>query len=82
MFAVFNSALIPAVYFFFPEPRGRSLEELDVISAKVNAEGFSPVKMARAMPKLEGRDFDVEIARYWGGDIEGARRRGSAGVRQ
>ncbi|EOA88184.1 uncharacterized protein SETTUDRAFT_160662 [Exserohilum turcica Et28A] len=33
MFAVFNAAIIPSVYFFFPEPKGRSLEELDVIFA-------------------------------------------------
>ncbi|KAJ4358805.1 hypothetical protein N0V95_002727 [Ascochyta clinopodiicola] len=75
MFAVFNAALIPVVYFFFPEPKGRSLEELDVIFAAANAEGISPVKMANKMPKLEGRELDIEIARYWGGDVEGARRR-------
>jgi MFS family permease len=74
MFAVFNAALLPAVYFFFPEPKGRSLEELDVIFAKAHAEGVSPVKMAKNMPKLEGRDLDIEIARYWGGDVEEARR--------
>lgn len=26
IFAVFSAALLPAVYFFFPEPKGRSLE--------------------------------------------------------
>jgi len=75
MFAVFNAALLPSMYFFFPEPKGRSLEELDVIFAKVHAEGISPVKMAKKMPKLKGRDLNIEIARYWGGDVEGARRR-------
>lgn len=33
------------------------------------------MKMANKMPKLEGRDLDVEIARYWGGDVEEVRRR-------
>ncbi|KAJ8116045.1 hypothetical protein OPT61_g2450 [Boeremia exigua] len=75
MFAVFNAALLPTVYFFFPEPKGRSLEELDVIFAKAHAEGVSPVKMAKNMPKLEGRDLDLEIARYWGEDVEQMRRR-------
>lgn len=74
MFAVFNAALIPVVYFFFPEPKGRSLEELDVIFAKAHSEGISPVRVAKKMPKLEGKDLDVEIARYWGGDVEAARR--------
>lgn len=82
MFAVFNAALIPAVYFFFPEPKGRSLEELDVIFAKAHAEGVSPVKMAKKMPKLEGRDLDVEIARYWGGDVEEVRRRSVASMQE
>ncbi|KAJ4984323.1 hypothetical protein SVAN01_10164 [Stagonosporopsis vannaccii] len=82
MFAVFNAALIPAVYFFFPEPKGRSLEELDVIFAKAHAEGVNPVKMAKKMPKLEGRDLDVEIARYWGGDVEEVRRRSVASMQE
>ncbi|KAL1646197.1 hypothetical protein SLS61_008008 [Didymella pomorum] len=53
----------------------QSLEELDVIFAKAHAEGVSPVKMAKRTPKLEGRDPDIEIARYWGRDVEEARRR-------
>lgn len=75
MFAVFNAAIIPSVYFFFPEPKGRSLEELDVIFASAHHEKISPVKQAETMPKLEGRTLDVEIARYFGGDVEEARRR-------
>jgi sugar porter (SP) family MFS transporter len=31
IFAVFNFAAIPVVYFFYPETRGRSLEEVDLI---------------------------------------------------
>jgi hypothetical protein len=74
MFAVFNAAIIPCVYFFFPEPKGRSLEELDVIFAKAHAEKVNPVKMANTMPKLQGRELDVEITKYFGGDVEEARR--------
>jgi hypothetical protein len=75
MFAVFNAAIIPSVYFFFPEPKGRSLEELDVIFASAHVQGINPVKQSKKMPKLEGRELDVEIARYFGGDVEQARRR-------
>ncbi|KAL6709898.1 hypothetical protein ACN47E_000683 [Coniothyrium glycines] len=75
MFAVFNAAIIPCVYFFFPEPKGRSLEELDVIFASAHFEKISPVRQAKKMPKLEGRELDVQIARYFGGDVEEARRR-------
>ncbi|KNG50778.1 sugar transporter-like protein [Stemphylium lycopersici] len=77
MFAVFNACLIPSVYFFFPEPKGRSLEELDVIFASAHQQGINPVKQAKEMPKLVGRELDVEIARYFGGDVEDARRRSS-----
>jgi hypothetical protein len=82
MFAVFNAALIPAVWFFFPEPRGRSLEELDVIFSKAHKEGVSPVVVARRMGKLEGRALEVKIARYFGGDVEGAGRAGGAAVQR
>ncbi|KAH8636821.1 LOW QUALITY PROTEIN: hypothetical protein IG631_08656 [Alternaria alternata] len=82
MFAVFNACLIPSVYFFFPEPKGRSLEELDVIFASAHHEGINPVKQAKDMPKLTGRELDVQIARYFGGDVEEARQRSvaSAGI--
>ena len=60
---------------FFPEPKGRSLEELDVVFASAWEQGVSPVKHAREMPKLEGRELDAEIVRFFGGDVEQARRR-------
>lgn len=81
MFAVFNAALIPCVYLFFPEAKGRSLEELDVIFASAHYEKVNPVKMARTMPTLEGRELDVQIARYFRGDFKEARRRGVGSVR-
>ncbi|KAH5220019.1 hypothetical protein HBI62_141790 [Parastagonospora nodorum] len=82
MFAVFNAAIIPSVYFFFPEPKGRSLEELDVIFASAYHDNISPVRQARTMPKLEGRALDVEITRYFGGDVEEARRRSVASMQE
>lgn len=82
MFAVFNAALIPSVYFFFPEPKGRSLEELDVIFASAHFEKVNPVKKANHMQRLQGRALDIEIARYFGGDVEQARRRSIISERQ
>ncbi|OAL52505.1 general substrate transporter [Pyrenochaeta sp. DS3sAY3a] len=70
MFAVFCAALVPCVYFFFPEPKGRSLEEMDVIFARAYREGASPVRVAREMKKLQGRELDAEIERLFGGDEE------------
>ena len=66
IFAVFNAALIPCVYLFFPETKGRTLEELDVVFASANAQGISPVKQSLQMPKLTGETLDRELARYFG----------------
>lgn len=66
MFAVFNAAIIPCVYLFFPETKGRTLEELDVVFASANAEGISPVTQARWMPKMEGVELDQELQKYFG----------------
>ncbi|KAI7855210.1 general substrate transporter [Circinella umbellata] len=65
IFAIFNFLFIPIVYFWYPETKGRSLEELDVMFAKANEENVSPVKMAQRMPKLDGNDLERELARYF-----------------
>ena len=75
-----NTAIIPCVYFFFPEPKGRSLEELDVIFASAHKDGVSPVKRAKDMPKLEDSALEAELVKYFGGDIEEVRRRSSVGM--
>ncbi|KAH6629147.1 hypothetical protein C7974DRAFT_310842 [Boeremia exigua] len=59
MFAVFNAALLPAVYFLFPEPKGRSLEELDVIFAKAHAKGISPRDAKAGGEGAGGGDCEV-----------------------
>lgn len=43
VFAALNAFIIPIVYFFFPETKGRSLEDMDVIFALAYNEGVSPV---------------------------------------
>ncbi|KAF2172047.1 hypothetical protein M409DRAFT_63542 [Zasmidium cellare ATCC 36951] len=78
MFAVFCAAIIPSVWIFFPEPKGRSLEELDVVFASAWEKGVSPVRQAREMSKLEGSELDAEIVRFFGGDVEQAMRRNGA----
>lgn len=71
MFAVFNFAIMPVVYFWFPETAKRSLEEIDLYFAKANAENVSPVKMARQMPRFRGAELDAELIKYFGaGDAE------------
>jgi hypothetical protein len=74
IFAVLNAALVPTVYFLFPEPKGRSLEEMDVIFASAWADGASPVKRAQTMPKLTGTEVETELAKYFGEEEAQVRR--------
>ena len=65
---VFNAAIFPCVWIFFPEPKGRSLEELDVIFASAHSKKENPVKTAKHMPRLEGRELERELDRYFNED--------------
>ncbi|KAH8726054.1 general substrate transporter [Phaeosphaeriaceae sp. PMI808] len=49
IFAVINAAMVPSVYFFFPETAYRSLEEMDEIFHKTT-NPFNVVKIAKEMP--------------------------------
>lgn len=75
IFAVMNAAIIPCVYFFFPEPKGRSLEELDVIFASAHADSVNPVKRAKEMRPIRGNELESELDKYFGSSdqIEHAR---------
>ena len=46
VFAGLNAFIFPVSYFFFPESKGRSLEDMDIIFAVGYREGVSPVKVA------------------------------------
>lgn len=53
IFAVINAAIVPCVYFFYPETAYRSLEEMDSIFHKVKglAGYFTVVQVARDEPR-------------------------------
>jgi hypothetical protein len=49
IFAVINAAIVPSVYFFFPETASRSLEEMDEIFHKTT-NAFDVIKIAHELP--------------------------------
>lgn len=65
IFAVLNAAIIPCVYAFFPETKGRALEEVDLVFAKAHAEKVSPVRLSLKMPKISGIELDQQLSKYF-----------------
>ncbi|KAI9651804.1 MAG: hypothetical protein M1831_007586 [Alyxoria varia] len=57
-FAIVNACFLPIIYFFYPETRRRSLEEIDIIFAKGYKEKISYVRAAKELPYLS--DEQVE----------------------
>ncbi|KAL2799917.1 general substrate transporter [Aspergillus keveii] len=51
IFAVLNAAIVPTVYFFFPETNGRSLEEIDEIFLQSRSV-FDTVRLAKTLPPM------------------------------
>jgi hypothetical protein len=60
IFAVINAAMVPSVYFFFPETAGRSLEEMDEIFHKTT-NPFDCVKIAKELPRRYGKKGELLI---------------------
>ncbi|KAL1840770.1 hypothetical protein VTK73DRAFT_3669 [Phialemonium thermophilum] len=58
IFAVFNAATVPLIYFCYPETACRSLEEMDVIFAKATGV-HSAVQLARSEPRHYGRHGEL-----------------------
>ena len=58
VFAVLNAAIVPTVYFFFPETSGRSLEEIDEIFMRSKSI-WDPPKIARTLPRLHGDNVSI-----------------------
>lgn len=63
-FAVVNFCFIPIIYFFYPETKKRSLEEIDIIFAKGYLENMSYVKASFELPYLSDREVDQMAKKY------------------
>jgi hypothetical protein len=64
-FAIVNACFIPIIYFFYPETRRRSLEEIDLIFAKGYTENISYVKASYDLPFLTDQEVK-EMSRQYG----------------
>jgi len=60
IFAVINAAMVPTVYFFYPETRYRALEEMDSIFHKTKSI-FTVVGTAKHEPHRYGKHGEVLI---------------------
>lgn len=65
VFAVINACFYPIIYFFYPETKKRSLEEIDIIFAKGYLENMSYVRASKELPYLDDRGVE-EMAREYG----------------
>jgi hypothetical protein len=64
VFASLNASFLPFIYFFYPETKNRSLEELDIVFAKGHVEGVSYVKAAQDLPILTQAQIEEYAVQY------------------
>jgi len=63
-FAIVNALFVPVIYFFYPETKKRSLEEIDLIFAKGYLENISYVKASFDLPFLSDREVEAMAKEY------------------
>lgn len=59
VFVCTNAAIVPTIYFFFPETKGRTLEEIDEIFLQSKSI-LDPPRVARSLPAMHLADVHPE----------------------
>jgi len=70
-FAAINFAFFFPIFFFYPETKDRSLEEIDIIFAKGYIENMTYVKAAKELPFLSNAEIDAKAREYGFSSEEG-----------
>ncbi|KAF2114845.1 general substrate transporter [Lophiotrema nucula] len=65
VFALINAGFFPIIYFFYPETKKRSLEEVDLIFAKGFLENMGYVQASKELPLLDERGIE-QMSREYG----------------
>ena len=73
-FGAMNASFLPIIYFFYPETKMRSLEEIDFIFAKGFTEQKSYVRAAKELPMMAGKGAAIEQMMIQYGFAEPTRR--------
>lgn len=73
-FGAMNACFLPIIYFFYPETKMRSLEEIDFIFAKGYQDKTSYVKAAKDLPMMAGDSTAIEQMMIQYGFVEANRR--------
>lgn len=63
-FGAVNAAFFPVIYFFYPETKQRTLEEIDIIFAKGFVENMSYVRAAKELPYLTEAEIEEKARSY------------------
>ncbi|KAF2200852.1 general substrate transporter [Delitschia confertaspora ATCC 74209] len=64
VFAIINACFFPLIYFFYPETKKRSLEEIDLIFAKGYLENMSYVRASKELPYLNDAEIEAKSREY------------------
>ncbi|SGZ27727.1 BQ5605_C026g10174 [Microbotryum silenes-dioicae] len=59
LFCVFNFSFVPVIYLFYPETKGKSLEEIDLLFSKTHATNIHEAKAERVEHREDAKTSEI-----------------------